>query len=395
MSPRLAWLLPVLTVAVASVMVVYSWGTEDQEGVEVFFALAFVAYATVGAIISSKHPRNPVGWLFAGLGLLSAASELIYSYAQHEVEESGTLSPAATAAAWVSDWLGNPGFVGLVLLLLVFPDGSFRGRRWRLVGTGAVVLAIVWAAALALEPGPLLDLPTVPNPVGVESADAFLAIVRDAAQIGFFLLVPVGVASVVVRFRTAGVEERQQIKWLAMAGGYAITAGAAVAVTFVFTDTDTGIGDLLTALLIASAITGFPVAAGIAILRNRLYDIDVVIKRTLVYGVLTATLVAAYLGSVLAFRLVLEPVAGESDLAVAASTLAVAALFRPMRARIQAVVDRRFYRERYDAARTMEGFSGRLRDQIDLDTLGTDLEAVVHDTMRPAHVSLWLRSTRR
>ncbi|MDQ3610143.1 MAG: hypothetical protein M4D85_00810 [Actinomycetota bacterium] len=394
MSRRLVWLLPVLTVAVASVMVVYSWGTEDQEGVEIFFALAFVAYATVGALIASRHPRNPVGWLFAAIGLLSAATELAYAYARHEVEEAGGLSPAATAAAWVSDWLGNPGFVALVLLLLLFPDGHFRTRRWRFVGTAAVLLAVTWAAALALEPRPLLDLPTVSNPLGVEAADEVLGVVGTGTQIGFFLLVPVGVASVVVRFRTANIEERQRIKWLAMAGGYAIVAVIAVAVTGAFTDTDTGLGDLVTALLIASAITAFPLAAGIAILRNRLYDIDVVIKRTLVYGALTATLVAAYLGSVLAFRLLLDPLAGESDLSVAASTLAVAALFRPLRSRIQAVVNRRFYRERYDAALTMVGFTTRLRDQIDLDTLGSDLKTVVNDTMQPDHVSLWLRSTR-
>ena len=395
MSSRLAWLLPVLTVAIASVMVVYSRGTEDQEGVEVFFALAFVAYATVGALIASRHPRNPVGWLFAAIGLLSAATELIYAYARHQFQVSGDLSPAGTAAAWVSDWLGEPSFVALVLLLLLFPDGHFRNRRWRLVGTTAVVLAVVWAAAIAFEPGPLLDLPSVPNPAGVEAADGLLGVVSVGAQIGFLVLVPVGVASVVVRFRTAGAKERQRIKWLAMAGGYAIVAVIAVAVTGAFTDTDTGVGDLLTALLIASAITAFPVAAGVAILRNRLYDIDVVIKRTLVYGVLTVTLVVAYLGSVLAFRLILEPVAGESELAVAASTLAVAALFRPLRSRIQNVVDRRFYRERYDAARTLQDFSGRLRNQLDLDALGMDLRGVVNDTMKPAHVSLWLRTSER
>ena len=209
------------------------------------------------------------------------------------------------------------------------------------------------------------------------------------------LLVPVAVASVVARYRSAGGEQRQQIKWLAMAGGFAIAMILGVAITGLFTNTDAGIGDLLTALLVAAAVTAFPVGAAVAILRHRLYDIDLVIKRTLVYGPLTATLAASYLGLVLVLQVLPRPLAGESDLAVAASTLAVAAPFRPLRSGIQSVVDRRFYRTRYDAACTLEGFTGRLRDELDLEAMGSDLRRVVHHTMQPAHVSLWLRQVPR
>ncbi len=395
MSPRLAWLAPVATLPLVAVMLPLSWATTEHDGAEVMFGLAFVAYATVGALIASRHPRNPVGWLFAALGLLSALTETLYVYAAQAAVDTGQVSGSVTAAAWVSGWAGEPTFVALVVLLLLFPDGHFVSQGWRRLGIATVALALVWATAVALDPGPLRDLPTVRNPWGLDAAGPSLGFITTAAPVAFFLLVPVGVASVVARYRSAVAEQRQQIKWLAIAGGFAIAATMSVALVALFTDTDSGVGDLLTALLIASAVAAFPVAGGVAILRHRLYDIDVVIKRSLVYGSVTALLVATYLGLVLVLRLGLSPVTGDSDLAVAGSTLAVAALFRPLRSRIQSVVDRRFYRERYDAARTLEGFTSRLRDELDLEALGTDLRAVVHDTMQPTHVSLWLRGGRR
>ena len=203
----------------------------------------------------------------------------------------------------------------------------------------------------------------------------------------FLVIVGIALAGVTVRFQRAPAGERGQIKWLALSAGYGAATLLAMGVLMLLVETDDGLGDVLTALLFASALASFPIAAGVAILRHRLYDIDVVISRALIYGALTATLGATYLGLVLLSGLAV----GESDLAVAAATLAVAALFRPARARIQAAVDRRFYRRRYDAARTLEGFGARLRDQLDLDALGADLRGVVRDSVQPAHVSLWLR----
>lgn len=392
MTARLAWLVPVVTLVIVAVMLPLTWQTAEHDGAEFFFGTAFVAYAVVGALIASRHPRNPVGWLFAALGLLSALTETLWSYASQSAEEPGPVTDAVTAAAWVSAWAGEPTFVLLIPLLLLFPDGRFVSRGWRWVGTAAVVLLVVWVLAAAFAPGPLRDLdPPIDNPVGIGGLGSVLNGLDTAATVLYFLLVPVAVASVVVRYRSAGGEQRQQIKWLALAGLFAIAMIVANAVTWLFISTDEGIGDLLTALLVASAITGFPVAAGIAITRHGLYDIDVVISRALVYGSLTATLAGAYLGLVLVLQLVLNPVTGESDLAVAASTLAVAALFRPLRARIQGLVDRHFYRSRYDAARTLATFSGRLRDELDLDSLDTSLRAIVRDTVQPAHVSLWMR----
>ncbi|MBA3748824.1 MAG: hypothetical protein H0W96_15230, partial [Solirubrobacterales bacterium] len=223
------------------------------------------------------------------------------------------------------------------------------------------------------------------NPVAVDGA--LVGALTGVSVLLMYVGIFGSVASVVVRYRRAGRVQRQQIKWLA-------TAGAILAVV---APLDAVLDDPLGRAAFAAttiSVLMLPVAVGIAILRHRLYDIDVVINRTLVYGALTASLVAAYLGSVLLLQLALNPLTASSNLAIAGSTLAVAALFQPARRRIQAIVDRRFFRRKYDAARTLERFGAQLRDEVDLDALGEDLRAVVAETMQPAHVSLWLRETR-
>jgi hypothetical protein len=208
-----------------------------------------------------------------------------------------------------------------------------------------------------------------------------------------FLVLIVGIggsaASLIVRFRRATGEQRVQIKWLAL-------AGALVAVIFPIALVGYGVwGEDVSNVAIMLSVLSLPVAAGVAILRYRLYDIDVVINRTIVYGALTVILAGTYLGSVLVLQLLLNGLSGDSGLAVAASTLGVAALFRPARARVQGVVDRRFYRRKYDAGRTLTAFSTRLRDEVDLEALSSELRAVVDDAMQPSHVSLWLREAPR
>ena len=381
---RLAWIAPLLVAACSAVYFAIV-PPADSDGIEVLFWLTFLAYAAVGALIVSRHPRHPVGWLFCGVGLVSAAQELLYTYSSRPGE------PGATAAAWLSAWTSEPSTVAIVLLLLLFPTGRFASRGWRLAGLAAVGTALVWALALALDPGRLRSSDTLENPVGIEAVAPVLDAVADFGVVFFLLFVVVGIAGAIARFRGARGEERQQTKWLALAAGFMLAMLLSVLTVLLAVNADEGIWDFVSALLICSGLAAFPIAAGMAILRHRLYDIDVVINRALVYGALTAALGATYLAIVLLAGLAV----GESDLAVAASTLAVAALFRPARARIQAAVDRRFYRRRYDAGVTLEAFTARLRDQLDLDALGADLRDVARDAVQPVHVSLWMREAGR
>jgi hypothetical protein len=356
--------------------------------ISVLITAIVAGFGVLGVLIASRHPRNPIGWLFCGIALTGSLMALARGVAELWLEGKGVPTALGETAAVY----GDMSWILVILpaatfLLLLFPNGRPPSPGWRVVawcaGAGIALLLL----GESLLPGPLDDYPEVVNPYGVDgwvpevlAAIAFLALM--VAIVGSPL-------SLIMRFRRAGREQRQQIKWLAL-------AGAVAGVTFVLALASyEALPDGAADGAIMLSILMLPVAAGMAILRHRLYDIDVVINRTLVYGALTATLAAAYLGSVLLLQLALSPLTEESDLAIAGSTLAVAALFRPARARIQHAVDRRFYRRRYDAARTLESFGVRLRDEVDLDALGGELRAVVSDTMQPAHVSLWLREAGR
>ena len=380
---RLAWIAPVLAGAFSGGYLVFT-PPGDAEGVEALFGLTFVAYAAVGALIVSRHPRHPVGWLFCGVGVVSAGQELAYTYASRPDQ------PGAAAAGWLSAW-GEPSTVAIVLLLLLFPTGRFASRGWRRAGFAALACAGVWALALAFDPGPLRSSESIANPLGIEPAGAVLGAIADFGVVLFLVFVLVGVAGAIARFRGARGEERQQTKWLALSAGVLLAMVLLELALILAVDTDVGAWDFVSALIVCAGLASFPVAAGMAILRHRLYDIDVVINRALVYGALTAALGGTYLAIVVLAGLAV----GESDVTIAASTLAVAALFRPARARIQALVDRRFYRRRYDAAQTLAAFGARLRDELDLETLAADLRGVARDTVQPAHVSLWLRGRLR
>jgi hypothetical protein len=303
--------------------------------------------------------------------------------------------PAQELAAWAFAWSGEAVFFLVVLLLLLFPDGHFLTARWRWVGYAAGAVAGLFALAIALDPGPLYTFQAIRNPLGVDTADGTLEVAREIASTALSAFLVAGGVSLVVRFRRAQATARQQIKWLAVGAGTAVVLVVAFSLLELFTETDRGLGEVVTSTLALLSLMIIPVTLAVAMLRNRLYDVDVVINRTLVYGALTAALAGAYLGTVLLLQLALSPVTEQSDLAIAGSTLAVAALVRPLRGRIQELVDRRFFRRRYDAARTLESFGVRVRDEVGLDALSGDLRAVVADTMQPAHLSLWLRGAGR
>jgi hypothetical protein len=366
------------------------WLMVDDTGAGAIpFAIGLVsvqlAAASAGAVIASRMPRNAVGWIFLALGLGLGLALACGLWAAYGIDTSHGPVPGDEAAAWVVSWLFLPVVFGLpVFLLMLFPDGRFLSRRWRRLGWTFCGFIVVACVITSLVPG-RID-PGIQNPVAPGGAVGDAIEILDVVSSVLSLpVVALAIASLVVRFRRSRGVERQQLKWftyaaaLAGLGLFASTFVPAPASDFVF----------LAGLL---ALAGMPVAAVIAILRYRLYDIDLVINRTLVYGALTATLAGTYVGLVLLLQLLLSP---GSDLAIAGSTLAVAALFRPARARIQAQVDRRFYRQRYDAGRTLQAFAGRLRDEIELDSLSSELRAVVMETMQPAHVSLWLREAPR
>jgi MFS family permease len=377
-ATRLAWALAGLALGLlASASVV---AVDDRGGV--FSVALALTFSLVGALIASRHPGNAIGWIFLAVAVSTGLGALAGSYADRWLARGGSQALGETAAWYASlSWIPFI-LVPCTFLLLLFPDGRLPSRRWRWVAWCAGAGIVGGFVTGGLLPGPLEDYPQLENPYGIKSA------LLDPLTGLAFLMILIGIvgssASLVVRFRRARGELRQQIKWLALAGAAAgLTVPIAVAGNDLWGETGTNVASML-------GVLSLPLAAAIAILRHRLYDIDVVINRTLVYGALTATLGGTYLGLVVLTGLAV----GESDIAIAGSTLAVAALFRPARARIQAAVDRRFYRRRYDAAQTLQAFSARRRDEIDLEAVADDLRGVVRETVQPAHVSLWLRGDR-
>jgi hypothetical protein len=351
-----------------------------------------VLYATLGALIASRHGRNLIGWIFCfvavSLGILSSAS----GYADYALYARDDSLPGAVLAAWVTSWLFIPAvYVSMCYLFFLFPDGRLASPRWRPVIWAATVVAAVATLAPALEPGRLFAFPTVENPFGLAEPFGRIAIVAnditDLAAMPVFL---VSLASMVSRLRGSRGRQRLQLKWITYAASLTATSFAAAFAADLLTDLRAASDALF--LLGVVGFAGIPVAAGVAILRHKLYDIDRIINRTLVYGALTATLALVYVGSVVSLQAALRSLTGqESTLVVVASTLAIAALFNPLRRRVQGFVDRRFYRRKYDAVKTLAAFSARLREETDLDVLSNDLVGVASRTVQPQHASVWLR----
>jgi hypothetical protein len=373
----LVWVLWLAIVGSFGALLFGGVPAEDGDGSAVAYTVFVLAFATTGALVAIRRPRNPIGWILLGAGLSYAVGGV--SIAVHD--------EAVPLVMWVSTWVWMAGVGPAATFgLLLFPDGRLPSRRWRAAAWLAAAANVMVLTGIALEPGRFEDS-TVENPLGLEAAPAVPDLLADLGAAALAVAIAVSIASVAARFRRSHGVEREQLKWLAYSG---VVVGIALAAALVIEIVAGERAVNLTNTIVSLSLAVVPVAMGIAILRHRLYDVDVVINRTLVYGGLTATLAGTYLGSVLLIGLAV----GKSDVAIAVSTLAVAALFRPARARIQGAVDRRFYRRRYDAAQTLEAFGGRLRDEIDLETLGADLSGVVRDTVQPAHVSLWLRTPR-
>jgi hypothetical protein len=405
---RLAWAVFAVTCALWVVAIVSAWATRNLPGSEslgnsgadivvtVGIAVVLLMFPVAGVVIATRQPSNPIGWILlaigAGWGLLAGAT----GYADYGIRLHPGSLPGADFAAVVTltAWAPPVGLTGTFLLLL-FPAGRLPGPRWRwvaYVGTAAIAACTL---AAPLDAGVLKGsaYPHAQNPMGIDALTPVVAVL-DYAVLLLAAVMVVSAASLVIRFRHAGPIEREQVKWLA--------AAAAVSASIYFVDLcisvavqGTGpepVWRLLLDDIFVLSLGLIPVAIGIAVLRYRLYEIDVIIRRTLVYSALIACLAALYLGGVYAIQAAVRSVSGQSGtLAVTVSTLLVAAAFQPLRGRIQRAVDHRFYRGRYDAARTLESFSGRLREQVEIEMVSGEVLDVVRQTLQPAHVSLWLR----
>jgi hypothetical protein len=343
-----------------------------------------VGFPVVGAVIARRQPRHPIAWIFVGSGLGAGLAAFAYPYSTYALITKPGAVPLGMAVAWVSDWVWTTGGIPLLTFgLLLFPDGHLPSARWRPVAWLAGATLAMFVFGSAFHPGPLANHPTILNPLAIDAAEPLFRVLQPLSAICFPVVLICSAASIVVRFRRARGLERQQLKWLA----YAVTVFAVV----VAIASREWAGWAVAQVAALLALGFIPVAIGIAILRYRLFDIDRLISRTLAYGLLTVLLAGVYVTGVFVAGRLLDPVQGRSGLAVATSTLAVAALFHPLRRRIQRLVDRRFNRSRYDAARTVATFSGRLREEIDLDSLSAELLTVIDQTMQPTRASLWLR----
>jgi cytochrome b subunit of formate dehydrogenase len=351
-----------------------------------------ISFSAVGVVIASRRPDNPIGWIFLLGGFFHGLNAFSSEYSTYALLTSPRPWLGGAFFSWLFTWAFAPGFATFPLTLLLFPTGRPPSAHWRLVlwliavGLASIVVPQAVAAWPLRGPALLGDPSRVLESIG-GPAEALLY--AGVNLIGLSMLA--SVFSLALRFRRAASVERQQIKWLLYAGALTFIMTATVSPAAPF-DLPGFVSAALETILLPLALPSIPVAVGIAILKYRLYDIDVVINRTLVYGSLTVSLVLAYLGSVVLLQGALRGLIGqESQLAVVVSTLVIAALFNPLRGRIQGFIDRRFYRNKYDAAKTLEAFSAKLRDETDLDALSDDLVGVVREAMQPAHVSLWLR----
>jgi hypothetical protein len=387
------WTISVALTALSLVLLALSRSNPDAPVFDWWLGNALVVIdATVGAIVASRRPENAVGWLLCLSGVAVSMSSFTSQYAIHALLAQPGSLPAGEALAWIAAWL-LPIMIGLqVFYLLLFPTGRLPGRRWRWLAWMTVAFVVVGVLTSAFSVGAHLgSLGPIRNPLGVEG---FTIVWETVLYTVSPLLFAAAALSLFMRLRRAVGVERQQLKWFAYAA-----AGFAISIVFISItiaiDTPRWFEWAAQAIFIAVS-PAVAISIGIAILRYRLYDIDVIINRTLVYGTLTATLAAIYFSSVVLLQTAFRALTGEgSQLIVVASTLAIATLFNPLRHRIQDGIDRRFYRSKYDAAKTLETFSARLRDETDLDTLNDDLIYVIRETMQPEHVSLWLRETEK
>jgi hypothetical protein len=384
-------------------LLVMGFAARDEAGPGL---LVIVAYGLAALVVARRQPANLVGWVLAGIVLGAGMSSVSLGYVEGSDDRAG--QPLGVLAAWVGQW-AYVVWVGLAVLFLplLFPTGRLPSPRWRPVAWLALAALILGAVSEAVVPTLEVDKEsggtvTIANPIGLDGR--LVDVLYLSGNVLLVLSVVGAVASLITRLRIARGRERQQVKWVAWALGLGAT-GMVVAVIVSSFEPAYGVVEGSAAVLyVVGAIgwfgalailgLGVPAAIAVAIVRHQLYDIDVLINRTLVYGALTVMLALVYFGGVAGMQYIFRALTGQEEqpqLAIVVSTLVIAALFNPLRRRIQSFIDKRFYRSNYDARKTLEAFSAKLRDETDLEALNNELVGVVRETMQPAHVSLWLR----
>jgi hypothetical protein len=394
----LAWFAWVLYLVIALLTELLTLKNAPPELLsDMFNALVLLVFITVGAFIASRRPENPIGWIFCTGTLIWALSVLALEYGVYSlITAPGSLPGGVLVSLFGAVARGIGWYLIMTFLLLLFPNGHLPSSRWRPLAWLIAGLLVAYAITLLLDPNPFINvdtrLATVRNPLGISGASDLFDQFNSLILLVLLATVFACIASVIVRFRHARGDERQQLKWLAYGAVLSLLI-VVVIVIFVFANINTG---PLSSIIFYLAVLSIPISAGIAILRYRLYNIDILINRTLVYGALTALLALIYFGLVFILQSLVRALTGQFSqipLVIVGSTLVIAALFQPLRRRIQAIIDRRFYRRKYDAVKTLAAFSTTLRQEVDLDQLREQLLAVVQETMQPSHISLWLRPT--
>jgi hypothetical protein len=378
----IAWSLFVLAVLLNAAGIAMATARGEPPWL-ILFVAAFLITPAVGAFVAARRPANAIGWLLVALGVGFSLANVMTEYPAWGPERELPLRGEAGLLGALAFWTTVN--IGAIWILLLFPDGRRLPARWRYVSWLAVAELAILLVGFTVKPGDL-EMPTteMDNPFGVPELEFLSGI--GIILLGITLLA--AILSFIVRFRRSRGVERQQMKWVVFVAALLIATGFTLGISEEFVDPPFALELAAYGLLYA----GLPATIGAAVLRYRLYDIDIIINRALVYGGLTVATVGSYVTLVFAFGWVARTLSGQgsSSLVVAATTLVVAAMFQPARRRMQATVDRRFYRSRYDAARTLEAFQARLRDQTDLESLRAELVATVEETLRPAHTVVWL-----
>jgi hypothetical protein len=392
----LAWSVCALSLVLAALGLLFLALNRSHPGGPTYelalqYTVMVVAWSAVGVLIASRRPAHPIGWLFSALGLSSGVQLFCGEYAIYAlVVERGALL-GGQVSVWITCWLWVQTNVLVGFMTLVVPDGKLPSPRWRAIVWLNGVMAVAGSFTAAFLPGPSPFIEAIDNPFGLEGLKDVKNLVDGVLEaLSYGVLGVAGLAALYVRFRRGLGAERQQIKWLAYAGTVLLTG-----TILLYAGSESLSGSWFRQVgfaLQVIGLVGLPVAIGIAIFKYRLFEIDLLINRTLVYGSLTVTLVALYSGGIVVLQRLFVALTGQqSTLAVVASTLIIAALFNPLRRSIQSFIDRRFYRRKYDARKTLEEFSAKLRDETDLEALNEELVGAVRETMQPAHVSIWLR----